>query len=547
MGLRQTDQHGEHHRRRAAGRIEIPVADRRIDARVCRLLDALQNGEHPAQDIRRIAGFFIELHLCHLRYDCFHHALRRVLEQISLDDCRLAARHLMFRADAQLNLLIERRGVIAAAQDRAQHLARHLRRGILAARVGIHRLPEHGKHRHGLPGIVLRAHDVHPLMMRRDARGKCAEAVLEEKAHGKPRRIGREPQYAEAVVRVQRHILPIHKLTHRQLAHDVQQIAVLNPLIVAQHRRKQVGIGVLRVLRPEDDRRVAQMHPVLPIREQPVERRAVGEGRILADRRVEPLPAIMRVGLKCRRIEGHQRRAHCRRVLHALDRGMQPRDFCFFPGHQAAHGLHAFRRCVVRALPGRADLRNLLRIIEADLKHQIGRRKLLEKRFHERMGRRLHGIPCVKETQNGRRHRMLHAIKNLMMTRRAGFKAGLRALRLALAVHAQHVRRVVTEEIGRHAAGALHLLRNLHRARHQRLFVSTLDLTAEVFNRPQLSALAEPERIGNLCALPAGRFERSLCRQLFIVAHKRLQDHRTTSQSRRSITPFSIRARKNIG
>ena len=289
------------------------------------------------------------------------------------------------------------------------------------------------------------------------------------------------------------------------------------------------------------------MHPVIPVRKQPIERGAIGERRILAHRRVQPLSAVMRIGFKRGRIERDERCAHRLRVLHALDRGMQPGDLRRLAGHQTAHDLRALCRRLIGPLPGGTDVRDILCGRQTHLKDQVGRRQLPEQRRNQRVPGRLSRVPCLKKAQDGRSDGMRNAAQHRAVLLRTGFKTGQRAVRLAPAVHAQHVRRVVAQEIGRNAAGTLHLLRHLHRPRRQDGLLPAFHLLAEVLNRPQLAAFAEPERKGHPDALPPGRLEPPLCRQLFIVAHQRLQDHRTTSQSRRSITPFVICARKNIG
>ena len=278
-----------------------------------------------------------------------------------------------------------------------------------------------------------------------------------------------------------------------------------------------------------------------------IERSAIGERRILAHRSVQPLPAVMRIGFKRGRIERDERCPHCLRILHALDRGVQPGDLRRLAGHQTAHDLRTLCRCLIGPLPGGTDVRDILCRGHPHLKDQIGRCQLTEQRRNQRVLGCLCRVPRFKKAQDGRSDRIRNAVKHRAVLLRTGFKTGQRAFRLALAVHAQHVRCVVAQEIGRNAAGTLHLLRHLHRPRRQDGLLPAFHLLAEVLNRPQLAAFAEPERKGHPDALPPGRLEPPLCRQLFIVAHQRLQDHRTTSQSRRSITPFVICARKNIG
>ena len=128
------------------------------------------------------------------------------------------------------------------------------------------------------------------------------------------------------------------------------------------------------------------------------------------------------------------------------------------------------------------------------------------------------------------------------------FSTGLKALqgtfRLALIIAAKNVTGIIAQEIWNNANCPFSLYRQSDQLR------SLFSFFIRQFQRPQalnLSFRGQFQSPADLDHRPARLFQLADGGQRFITANQRLQNHRTTSQSRRSIMPLTICARKNMG
>ena len=173
-------------------------------------------------------------------------------------------------------------------------------------------------------------------------------------------------------------------------------------------------------------------------------------------------------------------------------------------------------------------------------------------------GRRLQclfRLPSIEKAENRLRHRAGHAVQQVVMPLGADAEAGACILdgfavrrRVFAAAHfagdAQQILGVVAEEAGGLAAGALDRRGQEHHAGKQ---LALLVCCAEHFHRRHLPIGSQTQAPLHLDGGPAGTLQRALCGERIIAPHERLQNHFTTSQSVKSITPCTICARKNIG
>ena len=211
---------------------------------------------------------------------------------------------------------------------------------------------------------------------------------------------------------------------------------------------------------------------------------------------------------------------------------------------------HRVIRLGVGFIPRAADFRHILRKLQLSLR--IMRHEddvaALEQRFqiglNRRMTSRVFGLPALKEIQNRLGRRMPNILQNILMFSRARRKAFARPFRLSLCVNAQHIGGIIAQKIRRHAAGTLHGVGQLH---HPRNLLALCIRAAHQQQAFHLSVRVQLQAPTDLHRRPARLFQLAPLGQRLIAANQRLQDHLTTSQFVRSITPFSSLARKNIG
>ena len=285
-----------------------------------------------------------------------------------------------------------------------------------------------------------------------------------------------------------------------------------------------------------------------------IERRAVSKSGIFTDRRIASLSlivtrAFLAVGFKRGRVEGNQRRTGGLRPHHALDARMQNGNRPFLACDQTTSH-HSVIRLGVGFIPRAADFRHILRKLQLSLR--IMRHKddvaALEQRFqiglNRRMTSRVFGLPALKEIQNRLGRRMPNILQNILMFSRARRKTFARPFRLSLCVNAQHIGGIIAQKIRRHAAGTLHGVGQFH---HPRNLLALCIRAAHQQQAFHLSVRVQLQAPTDLHRRPARLFQLAPLGQRLIAANQRLQDHLTTSQFVRSITPFSSLARKNIG
>lgn len=133
------------------------------------------------------------------------------------------------------------------------------------------------------------------------------------------------------------------------------------------------------------------------------------------------------------------------------------------------------------------------------------------------------------------------------MQRFACGKTGGGALGLALAVRAEQIPAVVKQKIGRYPRRVLTRHGDLHHpgSHHRLLSPHLFRLQRQQAQQPAVPRQIQP--IGDLRPRPTGPDNLTGRQQILIVLYQSLQDHRNTSQSSVSSTPFSSRARKNKG
>lgn len=165
--------------------------------------------------------------------------------------------------------------------------------------------------------------------------------------------------------------------------------------------------------------------------------------------------------------------------------------------------------------------------------------------------RRLFRLPSVKKAENCLRHRAGYAVQQRMMLLGTGLETGFRLFGgvfactvVRLIGDAQQVLCVVAEKAGCPAAGALD---GRWQKVLQRKQLALIVCRAEHFYRRHLPVRQSDTSPTHLDGGPAGTLQRALCGERIIAPHERLQNHFTTSQSVKSITPCTICARKNIG
>ena len=172
-----------------------------------------------------------------------------------------------------------------------------------------------------------------------------------------------------------------------------------------------------------------------------------------------------------------------------------------------------------------------------------------------RQGRKLHclfGLPSVEEAENRLRHRAGYAVQQRMMllgacaeTNFSIFEGILACTTVWLISNAEQVFGVVTQKTGCFVtAGTFGGGWQEHCARNQLAFLVGC---AEHFHRLHLPVSSQIQAPLHLDDRPAGTLQFALCGERIIAPHERLQNHFTTSQSVKSITPCTICARKNIG
>ena len=120
-------------------------------------------------------------------------------------------------------------------------------------------------------------------------------------------------------------------------------------------------------------------------------------------------------------------------------------------------------------------------------------------------------------------------------------------LRIPLSIQAQQINGVIAEEVGEDIDRTCSLLWNFQHLRHINFFGSAFDGEPQTRNAAELPLPGKLQHIGNFPGAIALLWELALRGHNFIVFHKRLQDHRITSQAPTSITPFFITARKKVG
>ena len=153
-------------------------------------------------------------------------------------------------------------------------------------------------------------------------------------------------------------------------------------------------------------------------------------------------------------------------------------------------------------------------------------------------------IPAGKEPQNGLCHGMGDLCQKFPVLFGASHEALQRTFRLSLIIAAENVTGIITQEIWDNANCPFNRYRQFDQLR------SLFSLFIGQFQRPQaldLTFRGQFQSPADLDHGPARLFQLAGGGQRFITAYQCLQDHLTTSQSRRSIMPLTIRARKNMG
>ena len=156
-------------------------------------------------------------------------------------------------------------------------------------------------------------------------------------------------------------------------------------------------------------------------------------------------------------------------------------------------------------------------------------------------------IPVFKERRHRPGSRGGSPVKQFQMQRFACGKTGGGALGLALAVRAEQIPAVVKQKIGRYPRRVLTRHGDLHHpgSHHRLLSPHLFRLQRQQAQQPAVPRQIQP--IGDLRPRPTGPDNLTGRQQILIVLYQSLQDHRNTSQSSVSSTPFSSRARKNKG
>ena len=282
---------------------------------------------------------------------------------------------------------------------------------------------------------------------------------------------------------------------------------------------------------------------MLPIRQEAVQRRGIGKGRIFADRRVGVL--LFSVGAEGRSIEGDQRRAGGLGIPNILDGRVYKLGDSFLPGDEAGLGF-SFDAFFISVLPDLPDQRVVLRKDTTAEEAQVfPGEQVLPMGGKGRDCIRCFRIPGGEKRRDRFRRRAVRVGEQFEVQGFCRCKTLLRPFCFSLVVQPQEIRGVVPQEVRQHTGGAFHRSRQFHLQRQHPLPVLAGMAEGKHIQKPAGSV--DLQRPGYFHCCPAGAGKLSLRGQFLIIIHQSLKDHRNTSQSRRSSTPRCSSARKNWG
>ena len=156
------------------------------------------------------------------------------------------------------------------------------------------------------------------------------EGIVEEEAHRQSGGVGGESEDIEIHVGVELLLLKVHGYSLAKLCSHAAEIRGAVRRRRPQQSPAEKGlVGVAAASGPADDGGVPEPVDVLPVGQQVIEGGRVGEGGLLADRRIIAL--LFPIRTDRRRVKADQRIPHSLAVDDAFDFGVDPRHCSLFP------------------------------------------------------------------------------------------------------------------------------------------------------------------------------------------------------------------------